>query len=188
MALPSRLWLFALLLLTGCSSVQVSQDYLPDTQFYDLKTYQWQSETQKPTGNKLVDNPLLDKRIRSAIEQSLANKGYRKITEGTPDFYVAYSYLLKSKLESRDSGVGFGYGFGVSRPGSYVGVGVNSGQEIREYNQGNLLIDLINSKTKELIWRGTGTRRVSDHSTPEKTTKMVNEMVGKVLEQFPPLP
>ncbi len=188
MVLQRQIWLFALLLLTGCSSVQVSQDYLPDTRFFDLKTYQWQSETQKPTGNKQADNPLLNKRIRSAIDQTLANKGYRKITEGTPDFYLAYTYMLKSKLESRDSGVGVGYGFGVGRPGSFASVGINSGQEIREYNQGNLLIDLIHPESKELMWRGTGTRRVSDHSTPEKTTKMVNEMVAKILNQFPPLP
>lgn len=183
----SRLvWIFIFALLTGCSAVQVSQDYLPETQFYDLKTYQWQSEEQKPSGNKDIDNPLLVKRIRGAIEQVLTEKGYRKTTEGSPDFYVSYNYDLNSKIESNDTGAGFSFGFG-SRS-RFGGIGINSGREIREYNQATMLIDLVNAKTKDLIWRGKGTRRIPDHSTPAKTTETVNEIVAKILYQFPPLP
>jgi hypothetical protein len=173
-------------LLLGCSSIQVSQDYLPDTEFYNLKTYQWQSEKQKSTGNERIDNPLLDKRIRTAIDNSLLEMGYKKIETGSPDFYVAYTYALRSKIESRDSGTNIGFGFG--KVGRYSSIGINSGQEINEYDQANLLIDFTNSKTKDLIWRGNGTRRMADHYKPEKITEIVNEMVSKILAQFPPLP
>jgi hypothetical protein len=175
--------------LMGCSSVQVSQDYLPETpedRFFDLKTYQWQSEKQKLTGNQLIDNPLLIKRIRTAIDHTLAEKGYRLITDGEPDFVVAYSYSLRAKIESGGSGSSVGFGFGTF--GRFGGVGIRTGQEIREYDQATLLIDLINPQSGDLLWRGNGTRRVGQHPTPEKTTKMINEMVLRILDQFPPLP
>ena len=173
-------------LFLGCSAVQVSQDYLPDGQFYDLKTYQWQSEKQKLTGNENIDNPLLTRRIRTAIDNSLAKMGYQKIEGDTPDFYVSYTYSLRSKMEPRDTGLILGFGFGSS--GRYGGVGINSGQNINQYDQAILLIDLINSKNNDLIWRGNGTRRVTEHYKPEKITKIINEMVSKILAQFPPLP
>jgi len=170
----------------GCSAVQVSQDYLPGAKFYDFKTYQWQSEKQKPTGNEKIDNPLLIRRIRTAIDQTLTKMGYKKIKEGTPDFYVSYTYSLRSKMESRDTGVSFGFGFGSTR--RYGGVGINSGQDINQYDQAILLIDLIDPINNDLIWRGNGTRRVAEHYKPEKITKIINEMVSKILAQFPPLP
>jgi hypothetical protein len=173
-------------LLMGCSSIQVSQDYLPDTEFYNLKTYQWQSEKQKPSGNNRIDNPLLDKRIRTAIDHSLFEMGYQKIETGNPDFYVSYTYSLRSKIESRGTGTSFG--FGIGKVGRYSSIGINSGQEISEYDQANLLIDLTNSKTKDLIWRGNATRRMAEHYQPEKITEIVNDMVSKILAQFPPLP
>jgi hypothetical protein len=42
------------------------------------------------------------------------------------------------------------------------------------------------ASNSDLIWRGTGTRRVSQHSDPEKRTKNINETVDKILAQFPP--
>jgi len=174
------------LFFAGCSSVQVSQDYLTDTSFNNLKTYQWQSETQKPTGNPRIDNPFLVSRIRTAVDQTLAKKGFQKINAGKPDFYVAYTYNLRSKIESKDVGTSFGFGFG--RVGRFGSVGINTGQEVREYDQATLLLDLFNGTTQDLIWRGNGTRRVGEHSTPEEETDIVNEMVSKILEQFPPQP
>lgn len=184
-ASDNLIWIIFLTLFLGCSSVQVSQDFLNDARFLDLKTYRWKSEKQKPTGDKRLDNPFLVKRIRSAVENSLSAKGYTKLTEGKPDFYVSYGYSLRSKIESRDTGASFGFGFGSV--GRYGGVGINTGQEVRQYDQATLIIDFINTGSDDLMWRGTGTSRASEHSTPEKATKAVNEMVTKILDQFPPL-
>lgn len=182
----TRALIFLFTLLMGCSSVQVSQDYLPDTPFLQLKTYQWQSEKQKSSGDARVDNPLMNSRIRKAIDQYLAEQGFRLGSEGKPDFYISYNYTIRSKIESNDTGGGVGFGFGSF--GRFGGIGINTGREIREYDQATLLIDFVKPQTNDLIWRGNGTRRVNQHTTPEESTKMVNEMVNEILKQFPPLP
>jgi hypothetical protein len=171
-------------LIIGCSAVQVSQDYLPGAEFHNLKAYQWRSNKQKNTGNGNIDNPLLIRRIRTAIDHSLSKMGYEKIETGTPDFYVSYTYSLRSKMESRDTGANFGFGFGSI--GHYGAVGINTGRDINQYDQALLLIDLIDPINNDLIWRGNGTRRVAEHYKPEKITKIINEMVSKILAQFPP--
>ena len=172
--------------LWGCQSIQVSQDYDISKDFSSLKTYEWQTKTQPETGDIRVDNPLLDARIRSAINDSLSKKGYQRITQGKPDFYVAYKYQVRSKIESDDVGVGVGFGWG-SRS-RYGGIGLDTGRYISEYDEGVLVIDLNDASKGDLLWRGTGTARVNQHSKPEEITKGVNEAVEKILSQFPPLP
>jgi hypothetical protein len=170
----------------SCSSVQVSQDYDPETDFAKLKTFDWQSETQEKTGDVRVDDQLMNSRIRKAVERMLRAKGYQKVTQMAPDFYVAYQYTIQQKIETDNVRTGIGIGYGGR--GRYGGIGVSSGADVSSYDEGLLVIDVIDSGSVKLLWRGKGTRRVSQHSEPEKTTQTVNEAVEKILNQFPPLP
>lgn len=177
--------LFAILgCLWGCSSMQVSQDYDLSRDFSQLKTYAWRTENQPKTGDIRTDNSLLDARIRSAIDDSLARKGYLKIDQGEPDFHVAYTYQISSKIET--SSVTFGFGFGGGSRGTYTGIGMDSGGRVGEYDEGLWVIDLIDPSNEDLLWRGMGTMPVDQHAKPEKTVKAINAGVEKILSQFPP--
>jgi Domain of unknown function (DUF4136) len=168
----------------GCSTLKVSQDYDIKAKFSGLKTYVWQSETHKKTGDVRVDNPLLHSRIRSAVDFFLLSKGYRIVSKGTPDFYVNYQYSIRTKVDSNN--LDGGVGFGIGTYGRHGGIGISTGGSVSTYDEGMLVIDILASGSKDLIWRGTATRRISQHSNPEKTTKNVNEAVEKILAQFPP--
>ena len=168
----------------GCSSIRVSQDYDLSRDFSLLKTFAWQSEIQPQTGDIRVDSSLLDSRIRSAIDATLFEKGYQKVDQGEPDFHVAYTYQISSKVESDN--VTFGFGFGSGSRGSYGGIGLNSGGSVREYDEGLLLIYLLDGFNEDLLWRGIGTTRVDQHTEPEEAVKYINEVVEKILSQFPP--
>ncbi len=175
-----------LALFASCSGIQVSQDYNVAADFSNLKTFDWYLAQQKKTGDLRVDNPLLDSRIRKAVDRSLAQKGYQRIFQGTPDFYVGYKYGILTRIGSKRVRTGIGFGFGGS--GSFGGIGIGTGSDVREYDEGMLVIDITDAANKKLLWRGTGTRRVSRHSDPAKITKEVNENIEKILAQFPPQP
>ena len=166
----------------GCSGSEVSQDFDPATNLSGLKTYDWKSGAQEKTGDVRTDNPLLDARIRAAVDRSLSERGYQRVSNRTPDFYVVYQYTVRSKVGSGDAGIGFGIG----SFGSHGGIGISSGSGVSEYDEGTLVIDFIDPSNSDLIWRGTGTRRVSQHSDPEKRTKNINETIEKIQAQFPP--
>ena len=170
----------------GCSTLKVSQDYDLKANLSVLQTYAWQSNTHKETGDVRVDNPLLHSRIRSAVDFYLLEKGYRKVSQGVPDFYVNYQYLVRSKVESDNIDGGVGFGFGTF--GRHGGIGISTGGSVSTYDEGMVVIDILASGNKDLLWRGTGTRRISQHSNPEETTKNVNNTVEKILAQFPPQP
>ncbi len=169
--------------LGGCAGVRVSQDYDPVTDFSGLKTFAWKTETQPKTGDIRVDNPLLDGRIRSAIDMTLASMGYQKVSSGRHDFKVSYAYGVRTRFESSPLSVGTGFGIGGS--GSYGGVGI--GMPVGSSNQDEvfLVIDFTDSLRGNLLWRGTGTRRVNIRSTPEESAATINTLVEKILAQFP---
>ena len=76
----------------GCSSLEVSQDYRPDSDFSNLKTYAWKFKDQEKTGDMRIDSQLMDDRIRRATEGKLLEKGFTKTTGKTPDFHIIYNY------------------------------------------------------------------------------------------------
>ena len=168
--------------LQACSGITVSQDYEKEYNFAGLKTFAWKPNDNKSYGVK--DNDLLDKRIRTAIENTLQAKSYHRLDSFNPDFFISYHYNVEQKITS--SGVSGGVSIGRSSYGGFGGVGLSSGSDVRAYDQGTLLIDITIPLGDKLVWRGVATQSVSDHSSPDESTARINETVEKILAQFPP--
>jgi hypothetical protein len=52
------------------------------------RTYDWLPEPQETTGDKRIDNSVINVRIRIAVASQLQLKGYTKPLSGKPDFYL----------------------------------------------------------------------------------------------------
>lgn len=182
----SRILLGILLILglAACSSVRVSQDYDESADFSAYRTYDWFPAPREETGQLRLDNPLLDERVVSAIERTLASKGYSKVSGGEPDFYVYYHLSMQEKLDVRTMNTYYG---GVGRRGRWRGWGgVGFDTYVDQYDEGMLVIDIGDARARKLVWRGSGTRRLRESPEPEEVTQQVNEAVSEILKQFPP--
>lgn len=168
---------------SSCATMNVNQDYDSSTDFSSYRNFAWLQESQKKTGDIRIDNPLIDSRVREAVDRTLTSRGYR-ISDDAADFYVAYHLSLKRKLdlEPMTGSIFLGRGY----YGSWGGIGVHSGSGVTEYEEGTLVIDVNDAKTNKLVWRGWASRRVREHSTPEQTTDTINKAVAEILAQFPP--
>jgi hypothetical protein len=176
-------YLWIVVILGGCAGLRVNQDYEPGTDFSAYRTFGWKSAVQPPTGDIRLDNPLLDGRIRKAVERAFTENGYRGVDQGHADFLVEYSLTVQPKRYSPS--VSIGTGFGIGSGGSFGGIGVGTPLG-GSYEEGILLIDLYDTKTGLLFWRGTGAGRWNRQSGPAKNTEEINTLVDKVLAQFPP--
>lgn len=172
-------------LLSSCAKVQVSQDYDPNFAFDKENTYGWNEKLQHENRDLLQHDELLAKRFRGAIEEVLTKRGFR--LDVRPAFLTSYSYTISSILQVDPFDPHFGFGYNYGRYGYHHGVGINTSSSIRQYDQGKLVINIHSSKTGQLLWKGTGTREVFTHSSPNEITRSVYEMVEAVLAQFPPL-
>lgn len=171
------------LLLSSCANVQVSQDYDTGYMFDNNKSYAWNTTIPYEEGDLLQSDELLAERFTKAIEATLAQRGF--IQAAQPTYLVSCTYAVTSRLETDVFDTGFGFGFG--RYGRHGGVGMSTGSSVRQYDQGTLVITLHSAETGHLLWKGTGTREVFQHSNPDETTRNVSEMVESVLAQFPPV-
>ncbi len=123
------------------------------------------------------------------MDAELAARGFRKVSSN-PDFLVAYHVSLDKRRSVQTLnnyygyGPGWGYGYGAAyRPGYWAGAPETY---VYEYEEGTLIVDIVDPRNKELMWRGSAQDEVHFTSTPEKEETQLKEAVQRMLENFPP--
>jgi hypothetical protein len=120
---------------------------------------------------------LFDKRIKNAVNSQLVAKGYESKSIN-PDFLVVYHVGVKNKIDVQD----WGYMYG---PRGYRWGGRDI--SVQQYSEGTLILDVVDPRTKQLIWRGVAQGVVDPGASPEKKERKLSEAVSKILGKFPPL-
>ncbi|MDD5218333.1 MAG: DUF4136 domain-containing protein [Candidatus Omnitrophica bacterium] len=182
------LTLFGIAALSGCALMEVSSDWDSTEDFSKFKTYAWASDKQAITGNPQLDNDLLDKRIRSAVDRDLQAKGFQKTPDPNPDFLVSYKASVEGKLDVTNV-PGEVYESPWSMPDGTVGLGWDTwgaASFVTQYDEGTVLLDVADAKTKKLVWRGSVSAVVGQNLTPEEKQQRIDEAIQKVLVKFPP--
>lgn len=82
----------------ACASRKVGNNYDLSTNFSTYHTYAWVPGEQEVTGDKRIDNSLVDNRIRTTIGTQLRSKGYAVPAGGSPDLYLAYYVVVKDMI------------------------------------------------------------------------------------------
>lgn len=169
--------------LTNCSSVKVKHDFDPQYDFNSYKIYKWGKMQVKE--DVLATNSLVANRVVEAVDQVLKEKGYVLATDETTqaDFAVVIHAGLKEKTQIDTYNYGSRGRYGWYDPwwGPYGGT-----TTVSQYEEGTLVIDIVDIKNKELSWRGMGTKTVQDYKSPEKAGQKIMEVVTKILAGFPP--
>lgn len=186
MTKPIKAGVLGLLLLAGCSTLTVQTDYDTRYDFSSLETYAW-LEGEAPSNDIRINNSLIINRVVNAVNTTLQSRGYTLVDKDKADFHVNWFGGIENKirLDTINSYYGhLGYGYGD------WGYGGHQLGHIRtysyEYQEGMLIIDIADSKSKQLIWRGTGREYLEAKDTPEKITEGINQTVAGILASFPP--
>jgi hypothetical protein len=168
-ALIAMMFLFA-----GKSSAQqVKTDYDRAADFGQYKTYAWeQVKTQ---------DPLYVDRIKNSVNAALAAKGWTQVDSGG-DISIVAIEITRNQQTLNTFYDGLGGGWGWRRFG---GGGFGEATTTTEtYKVGTLVVDLFETKTKKLLWRGTSSDTLSSNS--DKNIKNLDKGVEKMFKQFPP--
>ena len=174
-------WLAGLLtiaVIAGCSSISVNTDYDPSINFSNYKTYAWIKQDVNVSGNAqqaVAQNSLTGRRIMNAVDGELAKRGYTM--SDNPDLLVVYHTGVQDKVAVTD----WGYGYGA------YGWGMGGGVDVYNYQEGTLIVDLVDATSKQLSWRGTAQGVLSDSNpSPEQMQEKINNVVGRMFEKYPP--
>jgi len=177
------------LALSACSTVKVSTDYDQDADFSALKHFNWLPESAKvEKESAYLNNRIMDVRITKAIDKQLIIQGFEFST--TPDFYVNYSITSEKKTDIRTydnySGYGPSWGWGVGYGHRGMSLSAHTETRVDEYQQGSLIVDVIDPTSLELIWRGIGSKRLPESTDAAEMDKLVADVIKNILVKFPP--
>ncbi len=173
--------LFLVTILGACTGVRVSQDYDSRTALDRFETWHWEEPEQPVSGDLRVDNPLLNKRIRRAIETHLADRNI-EMQPSRPDLAIAYRLVIQPKLENHSYHSSLGGG-GCCYPWSWGGY---PDTYIYQYDECQIIIDIKDAVTQTLLWRGTGIYRYQTYKSPDTAAQAMQRTVDRILAQFPP--
>ena len=114
----------------------------------------------------------LERAIRRAVELELESRGLRQVDEGAD--------LLVATHASPEGTAGLD-------PQAFVYGGVPwKGWTDHGPIRGALLVDLVDGKSKQLLWRGLSTGKVP--ASAEKAEKKAVKLIRKMFREFPPDP
>jgi hypothetical protein len=171
------IFLFILLSVVSCSSVQVSSDYDKGADFPKYKTYAFTEESLKlPLGQ--LDQ---DRMIR-AVETELAAKGFTK--SDNPDMMVDLLIKTQQRTEATATNTGGYYG----RYGRYGYAGGMSTTSINyeQYTDGTLIITFIDNAAQKIFWQGRGTKTLDENASASKRESNINYAVKSIIAKYPP--
>lgn len=171
-----------LIMLQACSGIQVSQDFEQGFDFSGLKTFAWDANENNEWG--LTSNELVGRRIVAAIENTLMAQQFSQVDSAQADFLILYNVVVEQRISS--SNVSGGVSMGRSSRSRHGSIGISTGSQVRTYDEGTLLIDVIDVASDKLVWRGVSSQALPDLSDPQRLTDRINETVEKILAQFPP--
>ncbi len=176
----------SLFLLSGCTTLTVQTDYDTSYDFSTLKTYAW-LEGMAPSNDIRINNTLTINRVVNAVNNTLQSKGYTLADKDKANFYVTWFGGIENRVQLENINTYYGHlGYGSSSLGHGGYWPGFSRTYTYEYQEGTLIIDFTDSKSKQLVWRGTGQDYVGDEKTPEQVTEDINRVVTEILGNFPP--
>ena len=62
----------------------------------------------------------------------------------------------------------------------------NTQLDVYQYEEGTFILDFVDPESMELIWRGIAQGELRNYSSPVKRYERIDEVVQKVLSNFPP--
>jgi len=167
-ARSASVWL-AVLLVVATTWAKISTDFDHNVDFGNYKTYSW--------GKLETDSSFWDERVKSAIDNQLAAKGWRPVSSGGDVIVNAFGKThSEHTIDTFYEGEAWLWrGFGNF---------ATSTMTVDTYKVGTLVVDMFDPHTKNLIWRGVASDTL--FSNPEKNTRKLDGEVRKMLLHFPP--
>jgi hypothetical protein len=168
-----NLCVVVLIVSAACSGISVHTDYDRNIDFTVYKTYRWLPQKDRPRKRGIINDPFVQKRIRDAVEEKLASKGMMEAGLGKADLLIAFHMGARNKVDVTH------YGYRYGRWGLFRGHAV----DVHRYKEGTLIVDFIDARTKELVWRGWATSVLHGR---ENIGDDIDASVSELFERYPP--
>ena len=160
----------------GCATMNVSSHATRGLDFSHYRTYDWGPADALPTGDPRLDqNPFFQDHVQGAVEKQLAAKGFERSTSETPDLLIHYHASINQRIDVNRIDRDYGYCYDE-----------NCQVRVIEYEAGTLVLDLVDTRTNRLVWRGWAQDSVEGVLTnQDRMARNIDEAVRRMLRRLP---
>ena len=174
------------MLMSGVAACARSYDVhtvmAPDASVTSLRTFRVLPVPPRRDGragagsyDPMVDNSITNRALRATIADAFAARGYLA-SEHEPDFVVA---VYASASEALDvTRWDYGYPHWPRHGGPPW-----PAEQVVSYTEGTVIVDVVDPRSRELIWRGSGSTRMSED--PSADTRELQRVARAVVRRFP---
>ena len=163
--------------LGACAPIRVGSHVDTRTDFSRFKTFDWGPADALPAGDSRLDaNGFFKDHMQGAVERQMVLKGYEHAREGTtPDVRIHFHAVIRERLNVSALDVRQGY---CSGPACSAGV--------TEFEEGTLVVDVMDTRTNQLVWRGWAQDSVGDTlENQDKLAKRIDQSVNGLMSALP---
>lgn len=163
--------------LAGCAPIRVSAHVDPRVDFAGFKTFDWGPADALPAGDPRLDaNGFFQDHMQGAVERQMRLKGYERADpQGAADVRIHFHAVVRERLNVAAFD---------SRRGFCSGTDCDAG--VTEFEEGTLIVDVMDGRTNRLVWRGWAQDSVGDTlEDPDKLAKRIEESVKGLMGALP---
>jgi hypothetical protein len=164
------------MMLAGCATTTASSHVRTGFDFSKYYTYQWVAPDAFPVGDPRLDqNPIFLDYLHGAVDKQLAAKGYVQGLPGRSDLQIHFHASIDRRLNVNAADARHGFC-----------VDDNCRNGVAEYEAGTLIVDVIDRRTKRLVWRGWSQRSVDGVvEDRDRLVRMIEDGVARMFASFP---
>jgi hypothetical protein len=164
----------AAVLVSACATMRIGSYVERGTDFSKYHTYTWGPADALPIGDPRLDNnPIFRDYLQGAVERGLHQHNLLLVPDSaTPDLLVHFHGSVRQI-------------FDVAAADRDHGVEVDQEVTVIDYDEGTLIIDIVDARTNRLVWRGWAIDSLSGIlDSQDRMEKTLELAVTKMLVGF----
>lgn len=184
--------LLPLLLAGAClNPLNVRASHDPSFDFGGIKTYGWLP--QPNSGDPRIDDERIARLVVPAVDAEMKARGFQPATDEPADFFVGYQVMVRLRRDVGTSSDIHTEGYETIWTEDYSprvlqDVAPEAEQVEREYEVGELTLEIAEGERQDIVWRASAETEVEAGDSEEKSASRVRRAVRKMLAEFPPKP
>ena len=158
--------LFVSTLFISCSSITVTDDFSKNADLTSYKTFNWIPRSKPSFIVREAEPPnrsLIEKLLKESVNKQLTIRGFSQKSD-SPDLLISYLF-----------------GADVTNQNDLLYKAGN----VQQYTKGAILLDFVDGKTRELLWRVDASDIEGRNPTPDKIEKTIKKIVVRMFKNFP---
>ena len=167
----------SILLVAGCAT-PVKTDYKAGASFSQYRTFALLLLPQKAPAKDPGLIHSIAQPAREAVVSALTTNGLTEAPADRADLAVNVKGQSLPRVEVRD----YGYTYPIMTRQGTVMVVENPSTSVTTYTERTLIIEILDNRTKELVWVGSMKR----NSSKPVSAQVLQESIHKILAEFPP--